>query len=76
MLNNGQCLGWVLPGHRWAAISHDCIQPSLRLFRVIKIPCFEHFAFIPDHLIDIDRIVPAVLWTVVIDAADVLVLVR
>lgn len=64
----------VLFAKRGAAISHEIIQRFLRLFRVGNIPGFQHFALISYHFVDSDRIVPAVIGAVVIDAANVLVL--
>ena len=65
----------LLPNHSGAAISHENIQSPLRLFRISKISGFQHLAIVPYHLIDIDRIVLALVGTVVIDTTDILVLV-
>jgi hypothetical protein len=65
----------LLAAHRRAAICHEIIQRPLRLVRVGKIPDFEHFAFVSYHLIDIDRVVLAVVRTIVIDTTDKLVLI-
>ena len=65
----------LLPAHRGPAISHEIIQSPLRLFRARKITGFQHLAFVPYHLIDIDRIVFAVVGAVVIDTTDIPVLV-
>lgn len=63
------------PYPRGAAISHENIQSPLRLFRISKVSGFQHLAIVPNHLIDIDRIVLALVGTVVIDTTDILVLV-
>jgi len=60
---------------RRAAISHEIIQGSLCLFRVDSIPGFQHLAPVSYHLIDSDRVVPAIIGAVVINATDVLFLV-
>ena len=65
----------LLPTNRGAAISHEIIQSPLRLFRISKVSGIQHLAFVPYHLIDIDRIVLAVVGAVVIDTTDILVLV-
>jgi len=64
----------LLLTHRRATISHQVIQRRLRLLRLSKIFGFQHLASVPYHLIDIDRIVSALLWAVVIDTTDILVL--
>ena len=66
----------ALPGDRWAAVSHELIQLPLRLFPVIRISDFQHLAFVSDHVVDCDGVVPAVIRTVVIDTTDILGLAR
>jgi hypothetical protein len=76
-LDNGLYRGGtpLLLFYRGAAIGHEIIQGSLRLFQVKKIPRLQHLASVAYHLIDFDRIVPAVIGAVVIDTTDILVLV-
>ena len=45
-------------------------------FRIAEVAWLQHLALVPDHLIDIDRIILAVVGTVEIDATDIFVLVR
>lgn len=60
--------------HRRSAIRHKPVQRYLCLFWPAKVMSFKHLAIILDHLLDIDRVVFAVVRTVVIDAADVFIL--
>ena len=64
----------LLLTHRRAAISHQIIKRPLRLLRLGNIFGFKHLASVPYHLIDIDRVVPAFVGSVVIDTTDILVL--
>ena len=61
--------------HRRPAIGHEIVQSPLRMFWVQQIARFQHLAFVPHHLSDIDRIVPAVIGTVVVDTTDILALI-
>lgn len=66
--------GPALSAQRGAAIRHEIIQCPLCLFRINKIPGLQHLAFVPHHLIDVDRIVSAVFGAVVINPTDKLLL--
>ena len=65
-----------LATYRRAAVSHKIVQCLLCLCRVGKIPGLQHLAFVSYHLIDVDGVDFAVVRTIKIDAADILVLVR
>ena len=60
--------------YRRPAIRHEPVQCYLRLFWPAKIAGLKHLAIILDHLLDIDRVMLAVVRAIVIDAADVFIL--
>ncbi len=55
---------WLRLANGRAAIDHEIIQDSLRLFQVSEILVFQHLEFVSHHLLDLDRIVSAVVWAV------------
>lgn len=60
--------------HRRSAVGHKPVQRDLRLYWPAQVMSLEHLTVILDHLLDIHRVVFAVVGTVVVDAADVLIL--
>jgi len=63
----------LVAAHRRTTIGHENVQSLLRLFRIGKVPGLQHLAFVPQHLIDRDGIMLAVVRTIVIDTANVFV---
>jgi len=60
----------------WTTIRHEAIELPLRLFRIIKVPSIEHLAFVPEHFLDSDRVVPEIIRAIMIDTTDVFFLAR
>ena len=71
-LNGVPLILWLKRG---PAISHEIIQGLLRQLRFDQVLRFQHFALILYHLLDSDRVIFAVVRTVVIDVANILVLI-
>jgi len=57
----------------WSAVDHDFVQFLLRALEIHKVVSLEHFTVVANHLRDVDRIVPAVFGTVVINVASVFI---
>lgn len=61
---------------RRSTISHDRVEFSLSALQVFEIPALQHLAVVPDHILDPNRIVFAVVGAIGINTAYILRLAR
>ena len=61
---------------RWPAIDHDRIQLLLGAIQILKVTLLEHLTVVANHLCNVDRIVPTVFRTVVVNIAREFLAVR
>lgn len=59
-----------------STINHQLIQLGLRHLRAFQIDCLDHLAAISDHVTHQHRVLPAIIWPVLINAAAILILIR